>query len=406
MKYIISDFSEVVKRCVRKKLFIFYIFICFFVFYCKIYINKYFLTHKKTEKRCLSIKKYLLLGLLSFSLIGLLAGCNNNNKDKSVSDKKETKTITWQTRRDMSNYQDYFNQVLKEKGYPYQVEFSTKEEDKGTDILDIGSVLAEETYNTTQEITDKKVIPLDSYFKTEEGKKLKATVPQNVWDAYKVNGKQYSVLNAGFLLTRTEELWKYKDELKKVHDGESKDNFLTTYSLSTLLYPPEYTLALGHCYPLIVHEKDESENVQFLYDVPQFKETVAGITSLYNSGIYSPEKEISFTDPTVFLEVSQKFTTKEAYAFLIGDEDFLETHEVKILNEQPLCKTTYRVVETGISSKCPYPEDAFRLLSAIYTDKDLSNALIWGEKDVHFCVNDNFAVLPNTTNRQPIRSFS
>lgn len=367
------------------------------------------------------MKKYLLLGFISFSLLGLLTGCTNNKEDKSVTNKKETKTITWQTRRDMSNYQDYFNQVLKEKGYPYQVEFSTKEENKETDILDIGSVLAEETYNTTKEITDKKVIPLDSYFKTEEGNKLKATVPQNVWDAYKVNGKQYSVLNAGFLPTRTvyiwdklladkyqihpetwtEELWKYKDELKKVYDGESKDNFLTTRAISALLYPPEYTLILGECYPLVINEKDESNNAQFLYDVPQFKEAIAGITSLYNSGIYSPEKEIEFTAPTVFLEVSQNFATKEAYAFLIGDEDFWETHEVKILNEQPLCKTTYGVVETGISSKCSYPEDAFRLLSAIYTDKDLSNALIWGEKDVQFCVNDNFAVLPNTTNRQP-----
>ena len=149
------------------------------------------------------MKKYLLLGLLGFSLIGLLTGCSNNKKGKPASDKKETKTITWQTRRDMSNYQDYFNQVLKEKGYPYQVEFSTKEENKETDILDIGSVLAEETYNTTQEITDKKVIPLDSYFKTKEGKKLKATVPQNVWDAYKVSGKQYSVLNADLLPKRT-----------------------------------------------------------------------------------------------------------------------------------------------------------------------------------------------------------
>lgn len=65
------------------------------------------------------MKKYLLLGFISFSLLGLLTGCTNNKEDKSVTNKKETKTITWQTRRDMSNYQDYFNQVLKEKGYPY-----------------------------------------------------------------------------------------------------------------------------------------------------------------------------------------------------------------------------------------------------------------------------------------------
>lgn len=118
------------------------------------------------------MKKYLLLGLLSFTFIGLLIGCDSNKDDKDTSDKKEIKTITWQTRRDLSDYQDYFNQILKEKGYPYQVEFSTKEENKKVDILDIGSNLWKKTYNDIKPIVDKKVIPLDSYFQTKEGKKL------------------------------------------------------------------------------------------------------------------------------------------------------------------------------------------------------------------------------------------
>lgn len=232
------------------------------------------------------MKKYLLLGLLSFTFIGLLIGCDSNKDDKDTSDKKEIKTITWQTRRDLSDYQDYFNQILKEKGYPYQVEFSTKEENKKVDILDIGSNLWKKTYNDIKPIVDKKVIPLDSYFQTKEGKKLKATLPQNVWDAYKVNGKQYGVLSTGYAPfqtayiwdktladkyqihpeTWTEEIWKYKEDLEKVYNGENKNNFLTTaYFWETLSCPLEYTYVLGHCYPLVINEKEDLTTAQFLW---------------------------------------------------------------------------------------------------------------------------------------------
>lgn len=371
------------------------------------------------------MKKYLLLGLLSFTFIGLLIGCDSNKDDKDTSDKKEIKTITWQTRRDLSDYQDYFNQILKEKGYPYQVEFSTKEENKKVDILDIGSNLWKKTYNDIKPIVDKKVIPLDSYFQTKEGKKLKATLPQNVWDAYKVNGKQYGVLSTGYAPfqtayiwdktladkyqihpeTWTEEIWKYKEDLEKVYNGENKNNFLTTaYLWKTLSCPLEYTYVLGHCYPLVINEKEDLTTAQFLYDSEKYRENVKGISSLYNAGLYSPEQETALDNPKIFLEASSTFVSKEAYAFQIGDEHFWETHEAKILKEEPLWKLTCSAVETGISSECPYPEDAFRLLCAVYTDKDLTNAILWGEKNVHFNVNGNFAVELGTKNRNAINN--
>lgn len=325
------------------------------------------------------MKKYLLLGLLSFTFIGLLIGCDSNKDDKDTSDKKEIKTITWQTRRDLSDYQDYFNQILKEKGYPYQVEFSTKEENKKVDILDIGSNLWKKTYNDIKPIVDKKVIPLDSYFQTKEGKKLKATLPQNVWDAYKVNGKQYGVLSTGYAPfqtayiwdktladkyqihpeTWTEEIWKYKEDLEKVYNGENKNNFLTTaYLWETLSCPLEYTYVLGHCYPLVINEKEDLTTAQFLYDSEKYRENVKGISSLYNAGLYSSEQETALDNPKIFLEASSTFVSK----------------------------------------------DAFRLLCAVYTDKDLTNAILWGEKNVHFNVNGNFAVELGTKNRNAINN--
>lgn len=182
------------------------------------------------------MKKYLLLGLLSFTFVGLLTGCDNNKDNKDTSDKKEIKTVTWQTKQDMSDYQDYLNEVLLKKEYPYQVKFINQGDNKNVDILEVGSNSWEKTYGDIEEISNGKLIPLDSYLETSEGKKLKATLPQNVWEAYKVNGKQYTIFGTGYAPFRTayiwdktladkyqihpetwtEEIWKYKEDLEKV----------------------------------------------------------------------------------------------------------------------------------------------------------------------------------------------
>lgn len=363
------------------------------------------------------MKKHLLLGIFCFSLVCLLANCNIIKKSSNSNQKKDIKTITWQTERNMSDYQDYLNEVLQQKGYHYQIEFINKNSHKKPDILNVGLSTWEKTYDLTREVLDQKLICLDSYFETKEGKKLKATLPQNIWDMYKVNGQQYTILSTGYPPLYTayiwdktlaqkyqihpetwdEEIWKYKEELEKVYNGENKNNFLTTVGLDYYLtLPPGYTSILGPDYPLIIDEKSETTNAQFLYDSPKYKEALKGISSLYKTGIYAPEKEVD--NSKVFLELSSTFVSKEAYSFALGNKDFWKTHDVKILREEPLWKLTCCAIETGISSECTYPEDAFRLLAAIYTDSDLTNAILWGKKDFQFNVNGNFAVALGTEN--------
>ena len=325
----------------------------------------------------------------------------------------------------MSDYQDYLNEMLLKKEYPYQVKFINQGDNKNADILEVGSNSWEKTYGDIEEISNGKLIPLDSYLETSEGKKLKATLPQNVWEAYKVNGKQYTILGTGYAPFRTAyiwdktladkyqihpetwsmEIWKYKEDLEKVYNGENKNNLLTVSGLRNHIpLSLGYTFVLGECYPITIDEQNETVIAQFLYDSPKYKQALDGVLSLYKSGIYSPEKEESMNYSKTFLEITNVFTTKDAYSFAIGDKNFWKTHEVKILHENPLWKLTCTARETGISAKCPYPDDAFRLLAAIYTDKDLANALLWGKKDVQYTVNNNFAIEIGTTNRPAVNT--
>jgi len=68
--------------------------------------------------------KKALAGILIVSLI-CCTGCSTI---KQTTDKKEKVTkLVWQSEQSSWEHQDYFNQVLKEKGYPYEVEFVTSE---------------------------------------------------------------------------------------------------------------------------------------------------------------------------------------------------------------------------------------------------------------------------------------
>ena len=68
--------------------------------------------------------KKALAGILIVSLI-CCTGCSTI---KQTTDKKEKVTkLVWQSEQSFWEHQDYFNQVLKEKGHPYEVEFVTSE---------------------------------------------------------------------------------------------------------------------------------------------------------------------------------------------------------------------------------------------------------------------------------------
>ena len=186
--------------------------------------------------------KKALAGILIVSLI-CCTGCSTI---KQTTDKKEKVTkLVWQSEQSFWEHQDYFNQVLKEKGYPYEVEFVTSEtvqKNQTVDLLETGIPTWAEPYDTDKDALEGRLLPLDDYLNTKEGKKIKDAVPEKIWDSYKINGKQYSVISPGLLPDKTVyiwdkelaekynvhpenwdgDLWKYKEELLKVAEGEKK----------------------------------------------------------------------------------------------------------------------------------------------------------------------------------------
>ena len=193
-------------------------------------------------------------------------------------------------------------------------------------------------------------------------------------------------------------MWKYKEELLKVAEGEKKagrKNFATVSGL--LMYAkeiPETTGAMGVMYPIIFRENTNKVEAEFLYETPEYKRNLAGMREFYKARLWRPEIE-SERESEYFLSVETIFWSKNAY---LGFQkpNFWDTHEVKEIYREKVWELSIALKETGITTESKHPEEAFDLLCALYTDKDLVNAIEWGEKGVNYDVVDGKAVKPMT----------
>ncbi len=368
----------------------------------------------------------IFMGIL---IVGMqLAGCRKTEEVSQgssqsaeqieVRNEAEVTKLVWQNSQYLGRHQAYFNQVLKEKNLPYEVEFieeGSVGEGKEPDLREVPGDW-ENTYDLTEEILNGEFRELDEYLDTEEGKVIKESLPENVWDTYKVNGKQYTVLSVGFVPAKTvyiwdkelaekydvhpeewsEKIWEHEEELQKVCEGEKgQDSFVTVEGLR--LYSEHLkgmTQILGVCYPLVIQEMDETPKAALLYETPEYQEYLAGIQRLYEKGIYNPGAEENVErEVKSFLKIDTDFKTKDSY-LAWQEEDFWDTHEVKELWKAPLWRLAVSAQEVGITSGSQHPEEAFSLLCKLYEDAELTNALMWGEEGKDYEVRGNTAVKP------------
>ena len=346
------------------------------------------------------MKKEKIFWVSILTISCLLLGC----RGEAGAEKQVTKLI-WQSDQNFGKREAYFNQVLKEKNLPYEVEFIGGDETlegEAADLRDISWDLTH-TYDATEEILKGDFIVLDKYLDSKEGKVIKNSLPENVWEAYQVDGKQYAVLHMGFMPGKivyiwdkelaekydvhpenwSENIWEYENELEKISRGEKeRDSFVVIEGLRIYSeYLKGMTKPLGICYPLVVQETEENPKASLLYETPEYKEYLTGVQKLYDAGIYNPQiEENTDLNVTSFLTIDTDFWTEDAYLAWEKD-DFWDTHEKKEIWREFLWRQSTCAFETGITSLSKHPDEAFSFLCRLYEDADLTNALMWGEEN-------------------------
>ena len=135
---------------------------------------------------------------------------------------------------------------------------------------------------------------------------------------------------------------------------------------------------MGVRYPIIFRENTDKIRAEFIYDTPEYRRNLAGMREFYQLGLWKPEIELE-RETECFLSVETQFTTKNAYLGF-REPNFWDTHEMKELYTEKLWELSFGGTETGITTASKQPDKAFDLLCALYTDKDLVNAIMWGSE--------------------------
>ncbi len=308
--------------------------------------------------------------------------------------------------------EDYFNELLEEKQLPYEVEFisgNAGNKIQVVDICDTGWESYTESYDTKKDILNGKFIELDSYLASAEGAVIKDSLPQNVWDTYKVNGKQYTVLSVRYTpfesvyIWNTElaekydihpetwdgNIWEYEDSLLKVSEGEKGQVITIANLLGYLDAQNGLTNVLGLYYPIVVRETDEEIKAELLYDTKEYKNCLEKIRGLYEKGIFVPDEELTQEiNKEVFLEINTQFTGEAAYESY-GLEAFWKRHDWKKIGEERLWELSCGACEIGITTESKQPEKVFAFLCQLYKDIELTNALMWGREETDYILEGN-----------------
>lgn len=363
------------------------------------------------------MKRKLTVGMMLFVMcVGVFAGWKETSGGMAQQTSVPVKTkLVWQSDSCFKRHEAYFNRVLEEKNLPYELEIVTEDTKTTEQQADLKTVLWtwKDTYDMTEEIKQGEFLALDSYLDSEEGQVIRQSLPENIWKTYQVGGNAYTVLTTGFVPKQTvyiwdrelaekydvhpetwnERIWEYADELKKVQEGEAdREAFTVIEGLERYGECLKgLTPVLGDCYPVYINEHAKDGKAGLLYEMPEYQEYEAGIKKLKETGVYQPNVVTESAQKESFLKVFTDFTTADGYAAYYESEGFWETHAWKELYQEPLWRLSVCAVETGIAADSDHPDEAFSFLCLLYEDKDLVNALTWGEEGRDYRLSGNTA---------------
>lgn len=231
---------------------------------------------------------------------------------------------------------------------------------------------------------DNLYLCLDDYlYNTDEGKELYSLFPEKIWDSLKIDGTIYGVdgsfrsisLNYGYLYN--EELAsKYSydidiapsqqiEKLKEIAEKERITPFLIYRD--SIMGIPECTDSKWLMQGIVFDE--ESKQAICVLDDKEYIKNLREIYTLLQNDLasdtyrtdYFASREVSF----VSLENSKAIQLTE--------------HDISVLptmKNSPKMQTPYMV--NAICSQSQHPDEAFKLLSLVMTDRTLNNLLSYG----------------------------
>lgn len=323
------------------------------------------------------------------------------------------------------------NSTLDNKSYEFVILFeeidnSTFEEsidkmiEKGNppDIICGGLGEAGSLQGTYRSVKKEWLLELNSYLDTEEGRALKAAYPENMWKAFDVNGHIYGVngllpFNTDFVYYVNKELAnKYNisleeiaglqpselgDVLEIVYQGEKSKDFVTYIHEED--YQSYYSVVSDEfnnsCNAIVIDnriKKPEAVNIynqeeQISYFISLAKYRKKGYLTVDEEQLEEDER-IIITNFFIIQGRDDVFGNKGKDEIRYINEKFPMTSQVAVI---PFTPDYIRKQGNGVTGVCNHSNKkdlAFQALSAVYSQKDLSDLLLYGVEGIDYELNN------------------
>lgn len=327
-------------------------------------------------------------------LICLLCHCSSMEMSKTLIWTYEGMALT-------KGKEDALNTMLEEKGYDITVEFQGIVLDQNyyntgelpdfsaTDILSM-PVETAFTSNYAEMARNEELYDWSDYLTSVAGKKLRTSMPSQVWESMKVDGKIYGLLNPDvylnqYIVFNKELLERYhlkvsddlsRDEfvemLETVWEGENGRPILFAISLD---YVPSSYMLTPSGYSFMGIQKDEDGwKVDWMMDIPEYRECLAQLNSFYQDGMFGYDSSI-LESGSFFAYIVRSYG--EIGALSVVQEGY--DGECQVIS----CKDWNKEINGGgyktvVMKQSEKQDLAVELLTAIYTDQELSELLAYG----------------------------
>jgi len=315
-----------------------------------------------------------------------------------------------------------FNNMLLDKGADFIVEFvdidsfdfmeyqtyirDMKNQGRQADLINTGVGESGVEFNTFVEaVKDGLLEPLDDFLETKEGQKLYNSFDENAWESVKTGNKIYGINNKASLATSTylhinkEVQEKYSIQLPEALDNltnlESAFELITRSQVS--LDEDEPIIPLDNYLPRVKDMIDcayMDSGIAVKYDEKGFPLAFnlfeeAEFISLMELAYDYIDRGLIRIDQRAFDNINNGF-----FFATIDRTDPEEFYDGKLLLSRVIDVVSYKLSEgyvigeknrvNGIASWSQNKEEAFKLLTMINTDSDLSNLLRYGIVDKHY----------------------
>ncbi len=322
------------------------------------------------------------------------------------------------------------NRELEAQGLPYEVEFESPhisfEGDYKAYVDAYADLAASGDYDlvhcagsmngyVVQEALAGKGIlfPLRERLEdSSEGRRLMDAYPENVWEALSCDGEIYGAPTLGgdyryYAVFNTEYAEKYgiapedirfqelDGILRTAAEGERASGNAHFVGAVSFTYLLQGRYEYSRCELICVDTGEGVPRAESIVENDAFISWIKTLNSWRRDGILRTDMSRQVVQGNFFMTGVYSYSPEAAVAAAraehnISDGVKLAAVELPELSRGALYKTTDVM---GVSAQSAHRDEAFELLSALYTNEELANILAYGEENVDYAIEDGRAVM-------------